>query len=470
MALYERLRPEGAEFKRPKDFLERFKEECTPTFTANSLLDIHPQFLTDHNISALLLDAEGTFVEQGVINPDPEIAAKIRQLKETNSLKTGVVTNKKVKDAASFVTLAHWGREIGADIVVTPLESNWRKPSPMMLAQAMVFLHVPRERIVVVGDKLTGDVRAANRAGMRSLWISDIVGTNDLWGDRVFRRPLENYLARVMRIPLSSLRTNLPSLGGQFEANLEDFSGAKQMDDPLWWWSKENLSTVLGLPNRIYGYGIPCEMPEQTVLGSPFLYEYGSILADIMSLVRPEIAKYAAKAEVSGQLKLATLVKILDDLTDLLDGPLKRRSKGGPTKESAELDSKKDKEATRIIEKAMVEAGNLSEYDYQIREWADDFMSNVIREQLEREGIDTSAVLAGKIAMATVMIVDILSPLVRRKNPRLAAAIDEIATAAKIVRLPLNLQAMRKRHEKRQTQLPHLQQAAIRLQKQPKSS
>lgn len=481
MPLLERQPPVGKEFSIFYDF----EEARSPDFTVNTLLEITPDLLRARHIELLILDAEGTFVEQGFIDPDPQLAEHIRMLKtemsnDAKPLKIAVVTNKVVKDPASFITLANWGQEIEADTVITPLERSWRKPSPRMIFKAMRLMGLRRDQaqnVLMVGDKRDADDLAGNTANTQTVEVVEIVGQNDLIGDRLIRRPYERFLRRRNLFRLSPFDPGgvyPPDIGVQ----LQESSSIPQQINDIKWWSKDQLAELPKIKHVIYGYderGERTLITHQKILGSKYLYRRGGEVADNLGDARIRLAIIAAIAEMTDEYlgprlntnfeDIVVASKTLGAITDFLDGWLARRSERGATAEGAKRDTEKDKIASIITQIGMYIAGNLSGEDLLARWISDVIMTYDLRPFLEDEGIDTSAVLPGKVAMAMINITDVITPVIRKKDSKLADIFDRLSTIAKEVRLEENEIAMRKRHDKRKTQLPYLQQAAVRLQK-----
>ncbi len=449
--------------------INRFMAECTPEFEATSLLSITPEFLSKNGIDTLLLDAEGTFVEFGTIYPDQKIASHLKNLRtQLPQLKVAIVTNKTAKDPASFVTLTHWGDTINADVVITPLDPSWRKPSSRMIHEAMNFFQVPSSEsssVLMAGDKLTGDVRSANRASIRSMIITQIVGVNDHLGDRLVRRPFEDKLLKFGRMrtkwqPLGLHVISDPETDQIFQGTADIESSDKQFS----WWSKEDLSQVTEIANRLYGFGIqvPYEI-KHTILGSGWLYENGGDVADKISDAQIVFALAAAVSEYQGKKGRAAMFKTLKTACDMLDGMVARRSKRGPTKSGGDKDQTDDKIAALITETAMVLKDHLSPADFFIRFGSDAVMNSFVRKELEKRGVDTGSVIPGKVATSLVNVADIISPLLKEIVPELSEIIAKMATGSKVGRIPLNADAMNRREELRRDQIPELEQIYAEL-------
>jgi histidinol phosphatase-like enzyme len=106
-----------------------------------------------------------------------------------------LVTNKTnsafIKDVNAQLPFASvWSPETHAE----------RKPNPTLLKRALVNTQeyynglVGPDQAVMIGDKYTGDMKAAKAAGIAlGFWVKRL-GSSDHLGDRLIRRPYERIL------------------------------------------------------------------------------------------------------------------------------------------------------------------------------------------------------------------------------------------------------------------------------------
>ncbi|MCE2140978.1 YqeG family HAD IIIA-type phosphatase, partial [Streptococcus thermophilus] len=109
-------------------------------------------------------------------NPDgtPELLAWLSEMRE-NGLKVVVVSNNKQARVARAV------EKFGVDYI-------WRamKPFAWGIKKALRLLDERPENVIMVGDQLMTDIRAAHRAGVRSILVKPLV-ESDAWSTQVNR-------------------------------------------------------------------------------------------------------------------------------------------------------------------------------------------------------------------------------------------------------------------------------------------
>lgn len=156
-----------------------------PTETVRGFADIDLQAHRRAGKKLLILDAEGTFVNHHDWHVEPKNSEKI---KESGFPYVVVATNNRPRDAETFVMINWWAHQINAAKAFTPQDKDEKKPGPYMLLAPMQFYGVLPEETLMVGDKLTKDIQAANLAGVESVWIQHHTGKADQPSDRYYRR------------------------------------------------------------------------------------------------------------------------------------------------------------------------------------------------------------------------------------------------------------------------------------------
>jgi HAD superfamily phosphatase (TIGR01668 family) len=144
--------------------------------------------LRRHGIRAVLVDLDNTLTAWD--NPDgtPEMRAWLEEMKATD-IKVIVVSNnshERVKRAVERFDVAFVSRAM--------------KPFDMGIKKALAILAEKPEQVVMVGDQLMTDIRAAKRAGVRSVLVKPLV-KSDAWNTkfnrarerRVWRKLIEKY-------------------------------------------------------------------------------------------------------------------------------------------------------------------------------------------------------------------------------------------------------------------------------------
>lgn len=435
-----------------------FLADRTPDFIAPSITSISPAFTRERGLKGLFLDVEGTFVAQGQLEPDRATVEHLDRLRHDGGVEHIVlVTNKRVKNPATFVTLAHWGRMSGAAMVMSPLDGSWRKPRPRMITEAAGRLGLDPQEVLMAGDKLTADVRAANAAGVTSAWVPEPFGGKDMIGDRVFRRPYEKLLAQQMNIATLSYDG-----AAEYQRSVSEEFQRSGIFDNIDWWERKIPDELLSVANNLYGFGIEHNREVHGhVLGSRWLYENGGEVADLLSESRPLLKAAGAVLERSHP-KLAAMIKASGSATDMADGWIAKRSKRGATRDGGRKDELNDKVGRTVSEIGMVLTGSLHLRHLVDRSVADVAMNWFRGEHVGRGG-DGSAVLPGKLATILVEVANIATPILAQKHPLIAASLNEFATDAKIARVPANLHFMEKRAEERARVAPQLSSLAEQL-------
>jgi len=450
--------------------IEAFLQLCTPSFSASNLMGITAEFIRQNNIHAVFLDAEGTFVKTWGTLPHIQLAEHMRSLKaelatEGYDFKTAIVTNRKMGNLATFTAAQCWAQELNADLVVSPLFPEWRKPKPFMVNLGAEQLGIPVKQVLMVGDKLTGDVVAGNRAGAKTFYVEEMVGEQDLLGDQIFRRPLERMIYRKIKHNVTHIEAPLLSTQDDQPIMLQ-LPQELVPDDVSWWdpqWKDSELGRqLLERPNNIYGYGIPFDDSKQKVFGSRTLYERGGEIADLLTKSRVPLAELAAILRYIGYGKTANGVQITTELTDT-DGSVARRSKRGPTAAGAEEDKRQDKKAAFIRRLSLILSGKLSPTNVAVRIAADMVMTNIAQGLVESRQIDVSAVVPGKAATALESITDVVADIFSDNHTNVTNILNILATSGKVGRIPLNVALWNQRHRLREEERPILKQVALDL-------
>ncbi|GFH40436.1 YqeG family HAD IIIA-type phosphatase [Pseudolactococcus insecticola] len=164
-------------------------ENYKPDFLLEAAYQLTAESLRRHEISAVFVDLDNTLTAWN--NPDgtPEMRAWLEEMKATH-IKVIVVSNNnhdRVKRAVERFDI---------DFV-----SRAMKPFDIGIKKALAQLDgVSPEHVIMVGDQLMTDIRAAKRAGVRSVLVKPLV-ESDAWNTkinrarerRVWRKLIEKY-------------------------------------------------------------------------------------------------------------------------------------------------------------------------------------------------------------------------------------------------------------------------------------
>lgn len=173
----------------------------TDIVKVRSILDINFEQLADQGISHVMSDVESTLCPYGTTEIDPLILRHINNARDLGFIATfDLVTN---KTNPAFLNAI--GAQFQGAGVYSPTDRSERKPSSAMLdasiqSQAKRTTLEPRLDVaIMIGDKYTGDMKAAKRAGVAyGFWVKRL-GSTDHIGDRLFRRPYESILYPFIR-------------------------------------------------------------------------------------------------------------------------------------------------------------------------------------------------------------------------------------------------------------------------------
>lgn len=418
--------PEGGEMSPNLRFLYQYRANLK----VHSLEDIDFTRFTKKGINTLLLDAEGTFVGHNGIDPNPAAVRAIQKAKLQGIEHIAIISNKAPTDEESFLKLAWWAEQIGAGIVFTPEGPEDRKPSSRMLLKALQYFDISANKALMVGDKLTADIRAANFAGIQSVWVRRF-GEADLLLDRKIRRPAEEVARQIDSLfperedgpPISEAARILHNLPA--ESREEYITDAMSAN-----WDPEKLSLEFmnKRSDKISGYGAPmvilpdeveAAIPDmwyapavdeirdfyQNVEGLPqkfiqpfnkFMYDHGRAVANTMSVGRLLLSVVAAELYKRDHKRAAQVVHGVAWTFDALDGAAAGMSKKGKTAFGGRLDELLDKASSIIIERAIAKKKPRFSRHYKMRTTREG--SRIAQRFLFKHGagVDVSASGSGK--------------------------------------------------------------------------
>ena len=166
-------------------------EKFKPTWMLEAIYQLTPAELAKHNIKAVLTDLDNTLIAWN--NPDgtPELLAWI-ELMETAGIPVIVVSNnneERVARALQHLELAFVARAL--------------KPLSKGMNEALQRLNLPAEQVVMVGDQVMTDIRAANGAGIHSILVKPLVNS-DAWNTKP-NRAMEKIVLGHLRKKHTSL-------------------------------------------------------------------------------------------------------------------------------------------------------------------------------------------------------------------------------------------------------------------------
>ena len=145
-----------------------------------SVIDITPEYLSENNIKALILDVDNTLIDYDK-NLSEDIIKWAEDLKSKN-IKMIILSNSnsktKVAEVAKKLNLEYFY------FGIKPLKIGFKKVKNK--------LELENENIAVVGDQIFTDIIGANRMKMYSILV-DPIAEKDIWVTKI-KRPIENYI------------------------------------------------------------------------------------------------------------------------------------------------------------------------------------------------------------------------------------------------------------------------------------
>ena len=133
-----------------------------PTYFADSVSDVTPEFLKDQKAKGVVLDVDDTLAPNKIIEPKIEVVSWIEELK-SNGIKPVLLSN-------------NFKRRVGplAEKLGLPYISLGLKPLTFGLKRAVKIISCDKDEVFMVGDQMFTDILAANLMKMRSVLVKPI--------------------------------------------------------------------------------------------------------------------------------------------------------------------------------------------------------------------------------------------------------------------------------------------------------
>ncbi|MBM7635539.1 YqeG family HAD IIIA-type phosphatase [Streptococcus saliviloxodontae] len=149
-------------------------DDYRPTFVVEAVYDLKAEDLLRHGIHAVLVDLDNTLIAWN--NPDgtPELRKWLDEMQMAD-ISVVVVSNNKYSRVERAVD------RFGVDFV-----SRAMKPFTRGIRIAMDRYGFDLDEVVMVGDQLMTDIRAAHRAGIQSILVRPLV-KSDAWNTKFNR-------------------------------------------------------------------------------------------------------------------------------------------------------------------------------------------------------------------------------------------------------------------------------------------
>jgi HAD superfamily phosphatase (TIGR01668 family) len=385
----------------------RLLDPYRPTERVRSVDEIDFQKYAQRGVRAVLFDGEGTVVP----TDGWEVSLSARQRIESSGITNiGIVTHKKADNPTAFTQVSFWGHQIGAEVVLIPSHKGERKPNPALVKRGIAHFDLQPNQVLVVGDKLTADVKAGNTAGTYTIKV-ERHGRADLIGDRLIRRPLE----RVIEWGLDKTKQPVPDQKPTPQQVLHvHYEENQQQQQPDW---LAQVDPVVVAKSRIANIGegpiVPSTVPksELAIADKKFgrvarfkkwykelMSEKGRTVADTLTDIRKKAGYVEVPLILLGFKRLEQIVDLAVSATDLGDGHAARLHKDGATTEGAYEDQTVDKKRALLRTAAKVAVGKIRFRHLVIRVASDQFVNKVMRPFFAKRGVDVKAGVAGKIS------------------------------------------------------------------------
>ncbi|OPX84760.1 MAG: UMP phosphatase [Pelotomaculum sp. PtaB.Bin104] len=156
-----------------------------PRIFATSVTDIQIELLRELGIKGILFDLDNTIVSRDSNQFPPEVLEYLNKLR-LQGFKLGIVSNNGRRRVSSI-----------AGLLEIPAVHRAVKPWSRSFRRALKMLGTSACETALVGDQIFTDILGGNLAGLHTILVVPLEGS-DFWGSRLISRPLEKLvLARL---------------------------------------------------------------------------------------------------------------------------------------------------------------------------------------------------------------------------------------------------------------------------------
>ena len=124
--------------------------------------DITPNILKEYDIRGILVDLDDTLVTHNYPIPNEDVLLWLKQMKQ-EGIPVCIISNNQKKRMMSFIK----NLDVGYFY-------NSFKPRTHVVESALGVMNINRENAVLIGDQLFTDIRAANRANIKSFLVKPV--------------------------------------------------------------------------------------------------------------------------------------------------------------------------------------------------------------------------------------------------------------------------------------------------------
>lgn len=155
-----------------------------PYAYARNIYDIEIDFFLKHNIKILFLDLDNTLDSYKASFPSKAATEYVQKLK-LNNITPIILSN-------------NTGKRVGiyADKLGIEHLSRTGKPFPFGINKFVKKNNFNKDEIMMIGDQLITDIRAANSSKIKSIYVEKLVKEDQFTTrfNRLFERPIKKYL------------------------------------------------------------------------------------------------------------------------------------------------------------------------------------------------------------------------------------------------------------------------------------
>jgi len=447
-------------------------EHLQPDEEISELLDIDFEAHVAAGRTTLLLDAEGTFVENGAWDVDENAKEAVERARAAGIENIAVITNKRPKNETEWTRIASWADQIGADAIFTPLYKGDRKPQPTMINRALDWFDVDKSEAIMAGDKSSADILAARRAGVYSIQV-DVVGENDLWLDKNGRRPLEKVFSWAVKC-----KPSIKRIGKDFIKT----TGDQNESIPEFMYLNSFPSEEIANLGLYVGFGdkkLPFQVEREAKVDSEedelmeamdqvrnvqsyakkmmeYTDQHPGLVADASSWARLPLAIVVAGFILNEKWVAAAAAHSFAEATDVVDGLIVRKAiregREDPDSETRKrgkkLDERMDKVYHFIVGAALVYKDRMSLGNFAMQQGRDGFRVKQ-RKDFENEvpDADTGADGGGKISTGAQAGSYLFAMVAREDQEAVREVLHTLTTGLKIKSFVESPAKWHKRHE-----------------------
>ena len=143
-------------------------EQYIPDFAVEKAYDVTVDSLKKEQIKAVFVDLDNTLIAWNHPDGTPEMRQWLHDLRDAG-IRVVVVSNNSHNRVRRAV------EKFGIDY-----ESCFMKPFTLGIDRAMKRFGIQKNEVIMIGDQLMTDIRAAHRAGIRSVLVKPLI-QSDAW-------------------------------------------------------------------------------------------------------------------------------------------------------------------------------------------------------------------------------------------------------------------------------------------------